>query len=223
MKKFIILARERTGSTIIQSALNKHSDIRCYNETFDHKKLKRRNRTIASEKKRIWGNLRYKVTGVKIFYNHANADFWKWCKSKNISVIHLKRQNKLRTVVSHLIACKTGWWRLIRGRKRTSLNKKMIKVDYIDLAQRINGIKNNEEWGDNYFKDNPIITVYYEDLCKDLSKELKKIQKFLGVKVRNLKPVTKKQNKESLEKLIINYNYIKKKLIGTKWEAYLEE
>jgi LPS sulfotransferase NodH len=137
---------------------------------------------------------------------------------KNLHVIHLKRKNILRTIVSRKIAGETNVWGNLN--KNYSNKKEKISFEVNDLQ---NKLEETEQWmkkGDRIFKDHNIISVYYEDIINNPKDTFKKITNFLGVKYVKPKTNYKKQNPEKLEVLISNYKELKSAFKGTKWEVF---
>jgi len=106
-KKFIVLTRSRTGSNMLISYLDSHPNIHADREVFA--RLNGRHykdilsKTYGKQPRHV------KFAGFKIFYYHPMDDdkkeIWDYLiNSKEISVIHLKRRNILRTMISRKIA-----------------------------------------------------------------------------------------------------------------------
>jgi hypothetical protein len=66
---------------------------------------------------------------------------------------------------------------------------------------------------DDFFKDNPRLEVFYEDLRDNLAAESRRIQDFLGVVYQELSPDTQKQRTKKKSELIANYDELKQKLL----------
>ncbi|SDH03690.1 hypothetical protein [Psychroflexus sediminis] len=111
--KFVIIARSRTGSNLLNSYLNNSPQIIARGELFG--------RIGDKDKKRIWTDIYRKYSslvcwvGFKLFYEHpvdSDSKFvWNQIKKdKSILIIHLTRDNKVRAELSKLIAFKTKKW-----------------------------------------------------------------------------------------------------------------
>ncbi len=137
--RFIILSGARTGSTVLAQALNSSTDIICFREVFNYtlnaidysvdgydngsaEDLALRTRDhIAFLRERIFCQHpdRVRAVGFKFHYLH----FWGFpglwqalAKDAQLRVLHLKRSNLLRTLVSLKIAESTGVWQQEPGR-----------------------------------------------------------------------------------------------------------
>ena len=121
-QKFIILARSRVGSNLLISYLNSHPNIHALGEMFGN------NHNEANINFRKENPLKFlnefcfrsyakgiKAVGFKIFYYHpVNGEsraIWDDLKNmKDLKIIHLKRENILRTHLSRAIAGQTDKW-----------------------------------------------------------------------------------------------------------------
>ncbi|WP_251951760.1 sulfotransferase [Salinibacter ruber] len=200
--KFIVLCRSRTGSNMLVSMLNNHDKIKCYRELARERKI---------EIKKIYNKQPYfiEAVGFKIFYYHPireeNSKIWDELKNiNNLRVIHLKRKNVVRTIVSKKIAEKTGKWQ----NSEISKNKKEISIGKEELQKKYERTKQWERWGDEFFADKKIKEVFYEDIVSEGKKESQNLLNFLGVKRKDIRPDTGKQNPEPLSDLIVNYGEV---------------
>jgi hypothetical protein len=75
---------------------------------------------------------------------------------------------------------------------------------------------------DDIFRNHPLLCVYYEDLVSD-GREGDRILDFIGVSNRRLSTNLVRQQKESLSRVIRNYDDLKAHLAGTEWREYFEE
>jgi LPS sulfotransferase NodH len=114
-KEFIVLSRSRTGSNMLISFLNSHPHIQAEGEIFAKLGSKDPN-DILSE---VFAKqpLYVKARGFKIFYYHPldekdkSNELWNaLINMNNLQVIHLKRRNLLRTLVSRKIAILQDVW-----------------------------------------------------------------------------------------------------------------
>lgn len=109
-KRFIVVTRSRTGSNLLISFLSSHPNVRAQWEIFN--KLNGRSYkdilTSAFDKQPYY----IRASGFKIFYYHPEdaqdreyPDIWQSLRNmKDLKIIHLKRRNILRTLISRKIA-----------------------------------------------------------------------------------------------------------------------
>jgi LPS sulfotransferase NodH len=174
------------------------------------------------------------VVGLKILYHQLEekyAQHWgindlgkvlEYLKSnKAIRVIHLKRRNRLRSMVSIKVAGKNKVYAIRNDRKR---NKEItIKLFMDECLKHFEDVDHWEKKYDNFFQDHSLLEVYYEDLTKNTQAECNRILDFLGVRFRALRAKTRKQNVRSLSEIIENYQELKGQFAGTEWEKFFDE
>ena len=203
MKNFFILSCARSGTTLLTESLNTHSEIDCYKEEFNPSALRKTN--FKEKFNKIYKDTN-KVTGCKIFYDHLTENQWRFIQNQNLKVIHLIRNNCLRTFTS-LKICESGNAWVNETGKIKPIEKRRIKIDLKEYLKYKHELYKNINWGYNYFKTD-YIEIYYEDLVKNFDATMLQIQDFLGVNYQKLQPTIFKQNPEKLEDLIINYDAI---------------
>ena len=224
-KRFAVIGHSRTGSNYLFVGLNSSSCVKMYHEVFA-----KRNREIAGkefdlifpmlfrkEKKNI------KAVGFKLFYEHLTMDEWeKFLSHKYLRIIHLTRKNRLKTIVSLDIAFKTNQWSLSANDKNKQLVEKRILLNTSTLIDRLEQIQEYETFIRDGFKDRHILEVVYEKLTTEPEETFQYIGAFLGVDDIELGKITlTKQNPESLEQLIVNYDEVYELLKNTKYAPHL--
>lgn len=222
-KRFIVLSHARTGSNMLIDMLNSHPHIYAEREIF--RELNGRETTQILDK--IYGPYTPNIccVGFKIFYYHPMDDVSKviWdilAKMDNLYIIHLKRENIIRILVSLKIAELTDIWRLHEKREAISINKKKIRFDIDDLNSKFTEISNYEEGFTKKFEQHPMISVTYENLVTQPQAEFVKILNLL--KLDNYKPKTRsvRQNPEKLSELIENYSELEAYFKETRWSNF---
>jgi LPS sulfotransferase NodH len=164
-----------------------------------------------------------KAVGFKLFYEHLTRDEWeKFLSHKYLRVIHLTRENRLRTIVSLDIAFKTDQWGVSANDKNKELVEKRIILDTSTLFDRLDKIHDCEKFTRDLFKDNNILEVVYEKLTTKPGETFQDIGEYLGVDDIDISKITlTKQNPENLEHLIVNYDEVYELLKNTKYAAHL--
>ncbi|MCB0211373.1 MAG: sulfotransferase domain-containing protein [Anaerolineae bacterium] len=240
--KFIILGRSRTGSTLLRSLLNSHSQIVTYNEIFRNyneplwdANLPKSTKTLALMQERPLEFLEstafrpfprhISAVGFKLFYYHAHNEawmpIWSYLKDrKDLKIIHIKRKNILKTHLSHKRALDNHTW--VKTSAPIQKNAAMT-LTYEECLKSFQGTIAWEKEYDEFFKDHEMIEVVYENLAKDFQTEMQYVQQFLEVDSKPLKPATFKQSHGKLSAQIANYDEIKARFMGTLWEKFFEE
>ena len=226
-RRFIVLSRSRTGSNLLISLLNSHPHINATGEIFsrlngrDYKKILSK---VYSKKPRF-----VKASGFKIFYYHPLDDhscgIWDELHSMNdLYVIHLKRKNVLRTLISRKIAADQDVW-IVKPDQNPLSYKKQFCVNFTveELKKGFRQTKNWEDSGENQFSNHPLLSIYYEDLASDRSTTFRKITNFLGVQYVQPKTDMKKQNQKCIRDTLANYENLKSKFAETEWASFFED
>ncbi|MFP3982435.1 MAG: sulfotransferase [Desulfurivibrionaceae bacterium] len=225
-KRFIVLSRSRTGSTMLISFLNSHPNIRAEEEIFsklngkDYENILKK--TFSREPRNI------KAKGFKIFYYHPQDDesgaIWEeLIKLNDLLVIHLKRRNIFRTLISRKLAVIQNSWIANSSKKLNQDKDKRVSFTVEELEE---GFKQTREWerlGDEMFKNHSKISVYYENLVSDPEDTFAKITDFLDLHYVEPKTNLRKQNPENLRDLVTNYDELKSAFSGTEWYSFFED
>ena len=258
--RFMILSGPRTGSTLVQGALNSSPEIICFGEIFNQHLDAIDYRTEGYESTVVDMDLRaanpdaflrervftdpatpVRATGFKFHYDH----FWGFPglvdvlkDDKDLSVVHLRRRNVLRMVISARIAEETGVYFQSAG-TRTGLQAKIARAlrrmwprprlpqDKVTINPEevrhavLESDLTAQHW-EGIFVDHDIPKLNFEDLVPDPKREFDRIQSFLGVAPAELEVKTARQNPEPLAELIANYDELRTAFKGTEYESFLE-
>lgn len=242
--RFIILGRSRTGSNLLRGLLSSHASVTIFSELFQNREAiswglpyystsskilkKFQNEPVKFLKEQIFRKVPVstRAVGFKIFYYHAQEGSWKavWdylVDNKDIRVLHIKRQNILRTHLSKVRAEQSGKWANISGKAE---EVKPVHLDFDQLVQDFTRTRSMEEAGDELFKEHPILEINYEKLAADYKNEFVHIQDFLSLENWPITPQTYKQAREaSLSSAIENYDELKQRFTNTPWQSFFED
>jgi LPS sulfotransferase NodH len=141
-------------------------------------------------------------------------------ENKKIMIIHLKRKNKLETLLSLKKAFITNIWTHSSEKKSEQLS---IHLDYNECVKFFDQTEDFEKDYDNFFQNNPLLNIYYEDLISNPKNQIVRIKKFLKLKKINSISHLKKQNKLKLSESISNYFELKTKFLNTSRIEYFSE
>ena len=227
-QKLVILGQQRTGSSLLMKLLHAHSKIDMESEVF--RLLEGKScRTVWKEmfsKKLPW----IKYAGFKLFYNHPDdsedREVWEILNADtNVKVIHIKRENILRTYISKLIALKTGAWDSSQEVGKAEFLDKRVKVDVEHCLNELREIKKLEaQFGKTHFPNHPYLELSYEELIQDKEGQLSRIYSFLGLENKEIEKTKinlKRQNPEGLRELIINYDDLVEKISHSEFKNLL--
>ncbi|MEB3280985.1 MAG: Stf0 family sulfotransferase [Lyngbya sp.] len=125
----------------------------------------------------------WKDVGYEPSWSGAKSDLWAYLQeNKDIAIIHLKRQNLLRSKVSAVTAQTTGNWG-IGATGGISNNRKFVKLklDFDECLQDFEAHRRMENEADEFFANHKKLSITYEDLTVNFTETTNKIQDFLGV------------------------------------------
>ena len=244
--RFIILGEARSGSNFLRGLLNSHSKVIVFGELFRsqdsigwefpeyERYLQPRSLISLAQtdpvrflEKKVFRKFPRQISavGFKIFYYHAQDEsrktVWTFLKNQeDIRIIHLKRNNTLRVLLSLKKAFITNRWNDTSGTEEDNL---AIPVDYEECLKHFAWAQEVKAQYDDFFKGHHKIDVFYENIANNFEGKMKHIQEFLGVKYEVVRPSTYKQSRQPLSKSISNYFELKEKFKDTPWKEFFED
>jgi hypothetical protein len=168
------------------------------------------------------------AVGFKLFFSHPldtkDSKLWTLLKEmEDLRVIHLKRNDLIKVVVSREIALKTRKWVYHISKyeqEALSLSEKRITIDCKNAEEIINQIETWNGSCSELFPEHPLLVVTYEDLVQRTSSEFKRITDFLELSYVRPKTHYVKQNPEPLSDLVNNYDEFRSYFNKTKWAPF---
>ena len=127
----------------------------------------------------------------------------------------------LKTVISRQIADKTNVWGN-KNRNNIQLSDKQVEININACLNEFKLTQESENKTRNKFKRDIFLEITYEDLVKDCQNRMNEIFKFLELEETTVKSSYKKQNKENIEDLVINYNDLRLAIEKSKWSYILD-
>lgn len=242
MNKFIVLSTQRSGSSFVCSLLDSHPRIRCLEEIFMRRNrnaityrsyrnasLRRRLEHLLERRRSIESYLAgvydaqpdLDAVGFKLMYEQVQRypELVDWCRSNDVMVVHLIRMNALKTIVSRQVALKRGVYLSTKPVKpvTVSLNTSRL-VPELERAARL--VDTNR----SIFSSLPYTELFYEHFLARRGEELGRVLSFLGCDDDvQLTSDLVKTSPDSLATLIDNYEDVRRRLAGTRFEPFLEQ
>ncbi|MGE5248934.1 MAG: Stf0 family sulfotransferase [Bacteroidota bacterium] len=225
-ERFAIVGNARTGSNYLLDGLKSSKSVKMYHEIFaDH------NREIGKDFDRVLSTLFQResrgtrLVGFKLFYNHLTDDEWdRFLAHREFKLIHLTRQNRLRTIVSLEIAFKTGRWTSSRQPDHNQVQDRTILIEPAKLLARIEQLRQAERLARQRFSDRPVIEIVYEEMVREPLQTFEHVGDYLGI--QDIDPTQiriRRQNPEPLSQLLLNYAEMRQVLKDTEYAHYLDE
>lgn len=244
IQKFIIAGTQRAGTSLINSTLNKHENIRCYGEVFLLKRghganmdgsyrrylnenkfirtlnhyINRRN-TINVFLDQLYATSGYSAVGFKFMLGQAYRypAVLDYLRENNVKAVHVVRENVLKTYISRYTAKKRN---LYIVKENVEAKTVRLPVDNI-LAQLQQISREKNEWN-HLLEGMEVMEVSYEKYVDERRGELARIQEFLKVPVTDdIETDVKKINPNDLSEFIENFEELTAMLVGTEFEKYL--
>ena len=239
--QFVIIANERTGSNLLVSLLSSHPDIHQYGEIIGESILRRND---LQEKIRLIGVVRYirnsfkkrfykQAVGMKFLYHQLEdryAERWgitelsgilnELRNNKRIKIIHLKRRNRLKVLVSAELA------RLTKEYVKRDPNNISREIPMVLTPEKCSSffqkISENEKYFDDCFQSHEKLEIFYVDLISDTENICHNTLDLLQVEKCDLKSSTLKQSQKPLSERIRNYAELKQYFKNTPYEKKFE-
>ena len=231
MTPYVILFIERDGSTYLSSLLVSHPHIDAVYERF----AVMENKGASASDQIKWASQYW----TKSLINKAAArgfktklvnvldqeSFKNLLIEKNVHIIQMLRQNRVKAVVSKINAKRlhdqSGFWNLYKETDR--MPPMEIKLD---VFQKLLTERENLEAELNEFTAGlPLnkIVINYEDLLSDREAVLKTIFKFLNVDYKIVESKTLKHTSDDLRDVVLNFDELKNHYANTPYENMFEE
>ena len=230
---YLVLTRSRTGSNMFKDYLNSHPKVKSMAELF------RTNEGLDVEAtiKKVYDQPdEIDASGFKLFYYHPNdgspSEIWDRLKGiSNMKTISLRR-NPLRCSVSSEIMRLSKQHKQEVGEDVVPLEEKRIEVDVNIFLNQIEHIESlRRELNDNLYAEP--YEVWYDDLVADGQVVMDGVFHHLGLNSHPIQTNLQKQNPESLQELVSNYDELRDAVMnwglfdsiemGDRWREVLNE
>lgn len=158
--------------------------------------------------------------GFKVSYNHIEKypAIATWIEAHDIRIIHLVRDNVLKTALSLQTA-------KVRRLHHSTERVKPVQV-YLNPGKLLRDLKRRTRSIEKYraaFADKPRLELSCEALVADRDAEIRRVLQFLDIdEFMSLETDLVKVNPDSLQDIIENYDQVAQALQGTPFEKYLE-
>ncbi len=231
MTPYVILFIERDGSTYLTSLLVSHPHIDAVYERF----AVMENKGAGGQEQNQWAEqywtkklLNTKAARgfkTKLINVLDQEGFKNILIQKNVHIIQMRRQNRVKAVVSKINAKRlhdqSGYWNLYKETDRMppmeikpgdfqQLLEEREKLDH-QLSEFVNHLPN------------PKLVINYEDLLTERDKSLHSIFEFLHVKNYPVEAKTLKHTSDDLRDVVLNFEDLKNNYKHTLYETMFDE
>jgi hypothetical protein len=238
--RFVILAAPRTGSNWLCTLLDSHPRVLCHREIFnpggihtalslppgalDLGPLDERDRDPEALLRRVWAaDCGHAAVGFKLNRESTPGAFAPVLDDRGVRKIALRRDNRLRTCVSELLAIQTGAWESLPGsppgapRQRLRLTASQVRAHAARNARYYAGLtshlrRSGQAW----------LETRYEDLGE--RDEHARLLGFLDLEraPEGLRGASARRNPEPLRTLVANFDELREELRGSPFEEELD-
>lgn len=168
---------------------------------------------------RWWENVGYEPN-----WDCAKSDLWQFLKEDtSIAIIHLKRENLLRSKVSAMAAQLTGKWGVGATGGINETMEARFSLKFEECLQDLEAHRRMEDEAEALFANHQKLDLTYEEMVEDLNTASSRVQNFLGLTPKALKTKTIKQESRDLSEIVVNYDNLKKQFSTTCWQYLFEE
>jgi hypothetical protein len=246
MTRAIILTTQRSGSTFLEDALERHPEVKCYGEIliagnnthvpkwlFKYRFPAKLYRFIVGG---AWlpvrvmnefysrGDQRVKI--FKAMYNHI-ANPWTLGyleRNTDIRILHLRRHNVLKQYVSRLLLAKprTKRWQPHSTKPVPAVG---TFVDPQAALRYMRATRAQYEHYERVFAAHQRLPLVYEEMIagQGMSPDVEeRVCEFLGISVQGLKSPLVKLNPDSLRQIVTNYEAVAKVIQVTEFADLLD-
>lgn len=248
--RFVVLGWYRTGSNLLLSLLNSDASVVAYSEVFSPRGLFWGNRVHAPwdrggdlERRRTADAPAFleevvfrrharsvRAVGFKLFYPQlvvrpvaglAEA----LVSTPGLRVVHLRRRNLLRVLVSNRIANRTGQMAATSPAAAREAQSRVgtLRLEPEDCESYFTLLEERAERCHALFDEESVLSLEYEALVADRDAELGRVRAFLGLPPADGSTRLVKQGTRALADVLENLEELREHFRGSRWEAFFEE
>jgi LPS sulfotransferase NodH len=227
--RFVLLFGGRTGSTYLTTSLNSHPEICAHGESLDEFKPGQADLQLDRASQLLTPPFigRFKVLGFKTkLVDILDPDgFVQLLQKKQSVIIHMRRRNHIKAVVSRLNAERlwraTGEWNLYDENNRLP----PFSIDPVEFDELLEHREKVDIGLEKFIEELqlPTLSLSYEELISNEEAVTNRVFSFLHVAPRPLQGSTLKNTNDDLTQVVLNYDELRSNYIGTHYESMFNE
>jgi len=137
----------------------------------------------------------------------------------SLRVIHLKRENKLETLISLKTAYLTNKWMRWKPEEGSMT---CLHLTYEECCHYFTKIEGYEKAFTDIFRDQKRIDITYEELARDKQEVADRVFDFLAVSRKPVNTILQKQIRHCSREIVTNYDELKNAFSSSVWSGYFE-
>jgi LPS sulfotransferase NodH len=234
VKRFVIYAHARSGSSMLMSSLRQHRALCTHGEALHPNTIedklpgyKAGQNPVPFIEEHLFKpeSPSHRVVGFKFFPEHADVSpsmypVWGWLKRHpDLRFICLHRENLLRYHASQLIALEQGRWKARSPEERSNIT---VTVEPVHAARVFAYRERTRQWAEQHLPMDRVLAISYEQLAEAPQAFFRQAQIHLGLDPQELQVITLQQELRQLADIITNYDELVRRWRDTPWAAFLE-
>ncbi len=241
---FVVLSTQRSGSTLLRTALDSHPEISCRGELFlpshsqgdsfrdfvSEKKLSQiselfhRRRLVYSYLDRVYDDTLVGARGFKIMYGQMGYRPYRfpmvfdYIRDYGVRIIHLVRENTLDTCISRQFARTSKTYHAVE-----QYQPRPQTVNIPTLILEMKKVEREKIRWRSAVKGLPCLDQTYEDFINSRSESSRRILEFLGVEsaIELVSPL-KRLSGAHLNERVLNYEEMVQEVVRHGYGRFLE-
>jgi len=244
--RFVVLGWYRTGSNLLVSLLNSDPAVVAYSELFSPRGVFWGNPVYAPSSTKsaprddapaFLRDVVYRpyprrvgAVGFKLFYPQlilrpVPGLLEGLVAGDDLRVIHLRRRNVFRSMVSNAVAKKTGAMASISAEDaaRAEAEAAPLRFTPEECETYFTQLAERAERCESLFPAESVVNVAYEDLVADRDAEVGRVREFLGLPRRPTTTRLVKQSRRPLRDAVENFDELARHFAESPWAAFFTD
>jgi LPS sulfotransferase NodH len=223
--RFVIFAQGRTGSSLLADLLNSHYAIRCEHEILGRRRVEPA-RYVEGRGRLFRSAYGFKVKVYQLSHVQRREphDFLVHLHSAGWRIVHLRRRNLLRQVLSGMAANDRGWY--VHHAAMGAASQPPLSVDIAELRSQLEGRIWAGEREAEALRGVPHLPLEYEQHLLDgvaHQGTADLVCDYVGVERAPVSSRVLRTGTRALPDAIANFSEVESALRGSRFERYLVE
>jgi LPS sulfotransferase NodH len=247
--RFVVLGWYRTGSNLLLSLLNSDPTVVAYSEVFSPRGLFWGNHTYAPRdpsaayealrtsdarsflERAVFRRYptRVRAVGFKLFYPQLVVKpvpglAETLTRMDDLRIVHLRRCNLLRVLVSNRIAKRTGQMAATSETDAAAALERAgtLRLEPDDCAEYFRLLEERSAACESLFSESEVLSLTYEDLADRRDEQIQRVRRFLDLPPATAETPLVRQNQRPLRDIVENLDELREAFEGTPWAAFVD-